>query len=76
MNLLALFLPMCVLSSTFLFFLLDARPESTFPTYSGPVSLAKREPISLFSAKMEAQSPGMSAMRILYFFFQIMPFVS
>ncbi|OAY36965.1 probable receptor-like protein kinase At1g80640 [Manihot esculenta] len=60
MNLLALFLPIWALCSTFLFFLLDARPESTFSSISGPSLLAKREPISLFSVKMEAQSPGLS----------------
>ncbi|XP_021661651.1 probable receptor-like protein kinase At1g80640 isoform X2 [Hevea brasiliensis] len=59
MNLLALFLPMWALSSTFLFFLLDARPESTFSTNSRPALLAKKEPISFFSAKMETQSPGL-----------------
>ncbi|KAJ9178957.1 hypothetical protein P3X46_010798 [Hevea brasiliensis] len=58
MNLLALFLPIWALSSTFLFFLLDARPESTLSPISGPSLLARKEPISLFSAKMEAQSPG------------------
>ncbi|KAF2321483.1 hypothetical protein GH714_000055 [Hevea brasiliensis] len=60
MNLLALFLPIWALPSTFLFFLLDARPESTLSPISGPSLLARKEPISLFSAKMELNLQAVS----------------
>ncbi|KAJ4848685.1 hypothetical protein Tsubulata_006885 [Turnera subulata] len=62
MNLLpGLCLPMWALSSTSLFPMLEARPESTLPSISSSTLFSKKEqePTFLFSSEMAAQPPGM-----------------
>ncbi|KAG6791265.1 hypothetical protein POTOM_000378 [Populus tomentosa] len=60
MNVLGLLLPMWALLNTSLFFLLDARGESSPSTISASLLPKKHKPkpVFLFSSKMQAQSPG------------------
>jgi hypothetical protein len=57
---------MWALLSTSLSFLLGTRPEPTLFSTSGSLLAGKDNPISVFSSKMEDQSPSMLTMLIFF----------
>lgn len=67
MNFALVLIPMWVLTTALIVTIIDARPEPTISTTSGHIMLVEEQPITQFSAKMEAQSPGISKSRVLLF---------
>lgn len=75
MNLLARFLPMWVLNTALLSAIIDARSEPAVSSISVPVFVTQRQPISQFSLKMQAESPGISTMQRIFCFYGLVCFV-
>jgi len=68
MNLLGRLLPMWVLNTCLLSAIIDARSEPDVSSNSEPVFVTERQPISQFSLKMQAESPGISTMQRIFCF--------
>lgn len=66
MNLLARFLLMWVLNTALLSAIIDARSEPAVSSISVPVFVTQRQPISQFSLKMQAESPGVAEVRVAH----------
>ncbi|BFG24780.1 hypothetical protein CerSpe_110540 [Prunus speciosa] len=66
MNLALLLIPMWVSTTSLLVTIIEARAEPTSSTISGHIILVEEEPITQFSAKMEAQSPGLPEVRVVH----------
>ncbi|CAL8133242.1 unnamed protein product [Prunus armeniaca] len=66
MNLALLLIPMWVSTTSLLVTIIEARAEPTSSTISGHIILFEEEPITQFSAKMEAQSPGLPEVRVVH----------
>lgn len=73
MNLLGRLLLMWVLNTTFLSAIIDARSEPAVSSVSEPVFVKERQPTSQFSLKMQAESPGISTMQMIFCFCSLFP---
>lgn len=63
MTLALLLLTMWVSTTSLLVTIIEATAEPTSSTISGHIILFEEEPITQFSAKMEAESPGISTIQ-------------
>ncbi|GLU22000.1 hypothetical protein SLE2022_381030 [Rubroshorea leprosula] len=66
MSILCLLPPMWACCFSLLSPVILASPESTVSTISGSLLLVRKTPISQFSAEMEAQSPGITVVRVVH----------
>ncbi|KAK9922999.1 hypothetical protein M0R45_031435 [Rubus argutus] len=66
MNFALVLIPMWVLTTALIVTIIEARPEPTISTTSGHILLVEEQPIIQFSAKMEAQSPGLPEVRVIH----------
>lgn len=68
MKVLVMIFPMWVCCISLFSFVLAAKPETNVSNVCNSSFVVVKEPISRFSAKMEAQSPGMSTMTPVHYF--------
>lgn len=72
MNLLGRLLPMWVLNTCLLSAIIDARSGPDVSSISEHVFVTERPPISQFSLKMQAESPGISTMQRIFCFYGLL----